>query len=151
MSKLEEGHTLDVGGLAGRMKLTETSRRSLAKFVELSRRQLGQSVEQLANNAGVKLAELLAVDRTMHAFQLSDSQQIIATHILLAIKKPFQSIMCDNNKYDPERNFPSQREFSFQSSKIMRKRCRPVPAVPGGDKTGLRHFQRQNQEKRNPD
>jgi transcriptional regulator with XRE-family HTH domain len=64
MSKLEEGRTLGVGGLAGEMKLTqtETSRLSLAKFVELSRRQLGQSVEQLAKDAGVGLAELLAVE-----------------------------------------------------------------------------------------
>ena len=64
MSALEEGHTPDVGGLQGRVKLTntETSRRSLAKFVELSRRRLGQSVEQLAENAAVDLGELLAVE-----------------------------------------------------------------------------------------
>jgi hypothetical protein len=35
LSKLEEGHTMGVGGLAGRMTSVETSRRSLAKFVEL--------------------------------------------------------------------------------------------------------------------
>jgi hypothetical protein len=35
---------------------------------ELSRRQLGQSVEQLANNAGVELAELLAVETGKGSF-----------------------------------------------------------------------------------
>jgi hypothetical protein len=64
MSALEEGHTLDVGGLYGRMKLAETdaSRRSLAKFVELSQRRLGQSLENLAEKAEVDLGELLAVE-----------------------------------------------------------------------------------------
>ena len=64
MSALEEGHTLDVGGLYGRVTLAETeaSRRSLAKFVELSRRRLGQSLELLAEKAGVDLRELLAVE-----------------------------------------------------------------------------------------
>jgi len=48
----------------GRVKsrTIDTSRRSLAKFVELSRRRLGHSVEQLAETAGVDLAELLAVE-----------------------------------------------------------------------------------------
>lgn len=73
MSALEEGHTLDVGGLYGRVKLagTEASRRSLAKFVELSRRRLGQSLELLAEKAGVELGDLLSIENegTIHGPQ----------------------------------------------------------------------------------
>lgn len=82
MSALEEGHTLDVGGLYGRVKLadTEASRRSLAKFVELSRRRLGQSLERLAEKTGVDLGELLAIE-TEGAFHRPETIQRLATFL----------------------------------------------------------------------
>ena len=64
MSKAEEGQSVEVGGLYGRLpSLTaDASRRSLAQFVGLSRRQLGLSAEELAARAKVELAELLAIE-----------------------------------------------------------------------------------------
>ncbi len=64
MSKAEEGQSVEVGGLYRRLPSlhADASRRSLAQFVGLSRRQLGLSAEELAAQAKVELAELLAIE-----------------------------------------------------------------------------------------
>jgi transcriptional regulator with XRE-family HTH domain len=63
----ESGIT-SVGGLADRLeamavKVPESSRLSLAKFIELSRRKMQLTVEQLAERADVELAELVAIEK----------------------------------------------------------------------------------------
>jgi transcriptional regulator with XRE-family HTH domain len=83
MSALEDGHSLDVGGLYGRVKLadTEASRRSLAKFVEFSRRRLGQSLEDLAEKARVDLGELLAIETGEGAVHHLETLQRLAAFL----------------------------------------------------------------------
>ncbi len=49
-------------GLWDQTRVNELGRLSLAKFLELSRRQLRQSLEELAENAGVNLAELTSIE-----------------------------------------------------------------------------------------
>ena len=64
MAADEEGSSIEVGGLYGRLRARnlDTSRRSLAQFVQLSRRQLGLSSQELAMKAQVALADLLAIE-----------------------------------------------------------------------------------------
>ncbi|HZL38529.1 MAG TPA: helix-turn-helix transcriptional regulator [Tepidisphaeraceae bacterium] len=64
MADAEEGVSIEVGGLQGRLEAlkTEATRRSLAHFIELSRRQLGLSSVQFAEKAQVSLTELIAVE-----------------------------------------------------------------------------------------
>jgi transcriptional regulator with XRE-family HTH domain len=64
MSALEEGGSLEVGGLLGRVQAVQSdaARHSLGKFVELSRRQLRQTLEEFASNAQISLGDLLALE-----------------------------------------------------------------------------------------
>jgi len=64
MADAEEGQSVGVGGLDGRLRAhrLDASRRTLAQFIELSRRQLGLTLAELAAQAGVDLADLLAVE-----------------------------------------------------------------------------------------
>jgi transcriptional regulator with XRE-family HTH domain len=64
MAADEEGSSIEVGGMYGRLKLRDFdgSRRSLAQFVQLSRRQLGLSSHDLAAKAQVALADVLAIE-----------------------------------------------------------------------------------------
>jgi hypothetical protein len=64
MADAEEGQSVGVGGLYGRLRAAhmDTSRRTLAQFVELSRRQLGLTPSELAARANVDLADLLTVE-----------------------------------------------------------------------------------------
>ena len=64
MADAEEGVSLEVGGLHGRLDAlkADAAKRSLAHFIELSRRQLGLSSVQLAEKAEVSLADLVAIE-----------------------------------------------------------------------------------------
>ena len=64
MAADEEGSSIEVGGLYGRLKMRDFdgSRRSLAQFVQLSRRQLGLSSQALAAKAQIPLADLVAIE-----------------------------------------------------------------------------------------
>jgi transcriptional regulator with XRE-family HTH domain len=64
MAAAEEGVSLGVGGLRGRLGAlkADAAQRSLGHFIELSRRQLGLSSVQLAEKAQVSLSNLLAIE-----------------------------------------------------------------------------------------
>ena len=64
MADAEEGVSMEVGGLHGRLNVlrAEAAQRSLAQFVELSRRQMGLSSAQLAEKAQVDLTDLLVIE-----------------------------------------------------------------------------------------
>jgi hypothetical protein len=86
MSEAEQGQSIQVGGLHGRLSaLTpDASRRSLAQFVELSRRQFGLSAKQFAQKAGLNLMDLLAIE--MGAGPLGNPQAIIQIALFLKVE-----------------------------------------------------------------
>ena len=83
MAALEDGQSIEVGGLYGRMKFAETeaSRRSLAKFVEFSRRRLGLTLESLAEKVEVDLGELLSIETSEPVMHRSQTLHRLATFL----------------------------------------------------------------------
>jgi hypothetical protein len=69
MADAEEGASVGVGGLYGRLQADHlhAARRTLAQFVELSRRQLGLTPAELAAQAKMDLSELLSLETGMGA------------------------------------------------------------------------------------
>ena len=64
MAAAEEGESIEVGGLYGRLAAADrdASRASLARFVQLARREIGLTPAELAAKAQVTLADLLAIE-----------------------------------------------------------------------------------------
>lgn len=64
MAAAEEGHSVEVGGLYGRLAVAvrDASRASLARFVQPTRRELRLTPSELASKAQVALADLLAIE-----------------------------------------------------------------------------------------